>query len=136
MLKLKVVTPTDIVLEELVENVSIPTTGGVITVLNRHIPLVSPIKHGEVVIRKEGTERGYVVHSGVVNVRPQENGTTEVVLLIEDAALVEGEDESVRVQALVRARELAHMKEEDVDFGTFESAIERELSQVKFTKRR
>ena len=44
MLKLKVVTPDKVVVDEVIDSVSIPTTSGVITVLNKHIPLVSTIK--------------------------------------------------------------------------------------------
>jgi F0F1-type ATP synthase epsilon subunit len=44
MIKLKVVTPDKVIVDEVVDNVSIPTTTGVITVLNKHVPLVSTIR--------------------------------------------------------------------------------------------
>ncbi|GEM_PF-1954378 len=132
MLKLKVVTPTHILRDELVDNVSVPTTAGMITVLNKHVPIVSTIRHGEMTIRKEGTGVGYAVHSGVVNVRPHKDGLTEVVILLDEVEELDPHDEEVRRKALARAKEVATEKADDVDFGEFESLIERELLKVKF----
>jgi len=82
MLKLKVITPDKVIMDEIVDNVSIPTTTGMITVLDRHIPIVSTIKLGEMTVRKEGDEVSYAVYKGLVNVRHQDKGTTEVVILL------------------------------------------------------
>ena len=58
MLKLKVVTPDKVIVDEIVDNLSIPTTSGMITVLNKHIALVSTIKAGEMTVRKGGAGVG------------------------------------------------------------------------------
>ena len=138
MLHLKVITPHKILIDDIVENVSLPTTTGMITILNKHIPLVSTIRHGEMTIRKEGTGVGYAVHSGVVNVRPHEDSEkemTEVVVLLKEIEALDSMDSEIRKKALTRAEEAEQEQNDDFDFSTFESLVERELSKVKFRKR-
>lgn len=135
MLKLKVITPSTVIHDDLVDEVTIPTSMGVITVLNKHIPLIASIKHGALTMRTKESELSYAVSSGVVNVYPHIDEISTVVILLEDVNKLDGEDEEIKERALMRARELAHEKLDEFSFGTFESQIERELSKVKFTKR-
>lgn len=131
MLKLKVVTPDKILIDEIVDNVSIPTSTGVITVLNKHVPIISTIRAGEMTVRKGGVGIGYAVFKGLVNVRPHKNNLTEVVLLLERGERAEEIDRIRAEQALARAEELKNEKVEDLEFGKFESVIEKELNRVK-----
>ncbi|MFA5934252.1 MAG: F0F1 ATP synthase subunit epsilon, partial [Candidatus Paceibacterota bacterium] len=48
-LKLKIVTPERLIMEEMVDQVSLPTTLGEITVLPNHIPLITGLTSGDVV---------------------------------------------------------------------------------------
>lgn len=131
MLKLKVVTPDKVIVDEVVDNLSIPTTSGVITVLNKHIPLVSTIKSGEMIVRKGGTGISYAVYKGLVNVRPHRQGLTEVVVLLESGESVEELDHARAEEALARAKAMKNEKEDDTDFALFEGIIEKELNRVK-----
>ncbi|MBP6948487.1 MAG: ATP synthase F1 subunit epsilon [Candidatus Pacebacteria bacterium] len=131
MLKLKVVTPDKVLVDEIVDNVSIPTTTGMVTVLNKHIPLVSTIKAGEMTIRKGGSDIGYAVYKGLVNVRLHTKGLTEVVVLLEKGESVEELDHDRAQEALARAKAMAEEKEDDVDFGIFEGLVEKEVNRVR-----
>lgn len=131
MLKLKVVTPDKVIVDEIVDNLNIPTTSGMITVLNKHIALVSTIKAGEMTIRKGGAGIGYSVYKGVVNVRPHRKGLTEVVVLLERGESVDELDHDRAEEALARARAMKEEQEEDVDFGMFEGLIEKEVNRVR-----
>ena len=131
MLKLKVVTPDKVIVDEVVDNLSIPTTSGVITVLNKHIPLVSTIKSGEMIVRKGGTGISYAVYKGLVNVRPHRQGLTEVVVLLESGESIEELDHARAEEALARAKAMKNEKEDDEDFALFEGLIEKELNRVK-----
>lgn len=131
MLKLKVVTPDKVIVDEIVDNLSIPTTSGMITVLNKHIALVSTIKAGEMTVRKGGAGVGYSVYKGVVNVRPHRKGLTEVVVLLERGESVEDLDHSRAEEALARAKALKEEKEDDVDFGAYEALVEKEMNRVR-----
>lgn len=131
MLKLRVVTPDKVLVDEIVDNVSIPTSTGMITVLDKHIPIVSTIKAGEMTVRKGGTGIGYSVYKGLVNVRPHAKGLTEVVVLLERGESVEDLDHQRAEEALARAKALSEEKENDDDFELFEGLIEKELNRVK-----
>lgn len=135
MLKLKVVTPDKVLVDEVIDSVSIPTTTGMITVLNKHVPLVSTIKSGEMVVRKAGAGIGYAVWKGLVNVRPHMRGLTEVVVLLERSEPVEELDHARAEEALARAKALAEEKEDDLDFSLFESLVEKELNRVKIARK-
>jgi F-type H+-transporting ATPase subunit epsilon len=135
MLKIKVVTPDKVLVDEVIDSVSIPTTSGVITVLNKHVPLVSTIKAGEMTVRKAGSGIGYAVWNGLVNVRPHRKGLTEVVVLLERSEHIEDLDHARAEEALARARAMAEEKDDDVDFGMFEALIEKELNRVKIARK-
>lgn len=135
MLKIKVVTPDKILLDEVIDSVSIPTTSGVITVLSKHIPLVSTIKAGEMVVRKAGAGIGYAVFNGLVNVRPHRKGLTEVVVLLERSEHVDELDHARAEEALARAKAMAEEKDDDMDFSLFEGLIEKELNRVKVARK-
>ncbi|MFA6608348.1 MAG: ATP synthase F1 subunit epsilon [Candidatus Paceibacterota bacterium] len=131
MLKLKVVTPDKVIVDEIIDSVSIPTTSGVITVLNKHIPLVSTIKAGEMTVNKGNSGVGYAVFKGLVNVRPHRKGLTEVVILLERGERVDELDHAKAVEALARAKAMAEEADEEEDFAVFEGLIEKELNRVK-----
>ncbi len=131
MLKIKVVTPDKVLVDEIIDAVSIPTTSGVITVLNKHVPLVSTIKSGEMIVRKAGNGVSYAVFKGLVNVRPHRKGITEVVVLLERSEHVDELDHARAEEALARAKAMKDEKDDDVDFSMFEGLIEKELNRVK-----
>jgi F-type H+-transporting ATPase subunit epsilon len=135
MLKLKVITPDKIITDEVVDSVSLPTTSGVITVLNKHIPLVSTIKAGEMTIRKSGAGIGYSVYKGLVNVRPHVKGITEVVVLLERGEMIEELDHKRAEEALKRAEELRDENTNDEDFVYLEGMVEKEMNRVKIAKK-
>lgn len=135
MLKIKVVTPDKILIDEVIDSVSVPTTTGVITVLNKHVPLVSTIKAGEMIVRKAGTGVSYAVYNGLVNIRPHRKGLTEVVVLLERSEHIDELDHARAEEALARAKAMAEEKEDDMDFGLFEGLIEKELNRVKIARK-
>ncbi|MEN9880989.1 MAG: hypothetical protein RLZZ308_172 [Candidatus Parcubacteria bacterium] len=135
MLKLKVVTPDTVILDEVVDSVGLPTIGGMITVLNKHVPIVATIKAGEMIVKKAGAGIGYAVYKGLVNVRPHRKGVTEVVVMLEHSEEVSSIDAKHAEEALVRAQKLREEKEDDVDFGEFEALIEKELNRVRIARK-
>ena len=135
MLKLKVITPDKIITDEVVDSISLPTTSGVITVLSKHIPLVSTIKAGEMTIRKGGAGIGYSVYKGLVNVRPHYKGITEVVVLLERGEMIEDLDHTRAEEALKRAEELRSESSSDQDFVYLEGMVEKEMNRVRIAKK-
>jgi F-type H+-transporting ATPase subunit epsilon len=132
-LKLKIVTPERLVLEEMVDQVSLPTTEGEITVLPDHLPLVVGLKSGDVVARNSGEDVPMAVAGGFLEVKKNTEGVTEVAVLADFAEHVsELTDEKISL-AKKRAEELKKQidNKEVVDFEHFEAELERSLTRVR-----
>lgn len=132
-IKLKIVTPERLILEELVDQVSLPTTEGEITVLPNHIPLIIGLASGDVVAFTGGEHVPMAVVGGFIEVKTGENGMTEVAVLADFAEHVhELSDEKIE-QAIKKSEELRKQMEnkDHVDFEHFESELERSLTRVK-----
>lgn len=132
-LKLKIVTPERLILEEMVDQVSLPTTLGEITVLPDHIPLITALTSGDVVAYNLGEPVPMAVVGGFLEVKKNEEGMTEVAVLADFAEHVSELTEDKIEAAKARAEELKQMKEgkEVVDFEHFEAELERSLTRVK-----
>ncbi len=132
-LKLKIVTPERLILEEMVDQVSIPTTEGEITVLPGHISLITGVKAGDVVGVVNGEHVPLAVVGGFVEVKQTKEGTTEVAVLADFAEHVSELSDDKINQAKVRSEELKKQMEnkQHVDFEHFEAELERSLTRVK-----
>ena len=131
-LKLKIVTPERLVLEELVDQVSVPTTQGEITILPDHIPLVAGLASGDIVAFVQGEHVPMAVVGGFVEVKKVDN-ITEVAILADFAEHVSELTEEKIENAKQKAEELKKQLEnkEHVDFEHFEAELERSLTRVK-----
>jgi F-type H+-transporting ATPase subunit epsilon len=132
-LKLKIVTPEKLVLEEMVDQVSLPTTLGEITVLPEHIPLISGLASGDIVAVVAGEHVPMAVAGGFLEVKQNEKGITEVAVLADFAEHIsEMTDEKIE-KAKARAEELKTLMQnkEHVDFEHLEAELERSLTRVK-----
>ena len=132
-LKLKIITPERLVLEEMVNQVSLPTTEGEITVLPDHIPLISGLASGDVVAVLRGEQIPMAVVGGFVEVKNGGKGVTEVAVLADFAEHVSKISDEAIAEAKARAEELKKLIEnkKHVDFEHFEAELERSLTRVK-----
>ncbi|MCX6751808.1 MAG: ATP synthase F1 subunit epsilon [Candidatus Nomurabacteria bacterium] len=132
-LKLKIITPERLILEEMVDQVSLPTTLGEITVLPDHIPLITGLTSGDVVALVNGEHVPMAVVGGFLEVKQDENGITNVAVLADFAEhMSELSDEAIE-KAKARAEELRKQMEnkEVVDYEHFAAELERSLTRVK-----
>jgi F-type H+-transporting ATPase subunit epsilon len=132
-LKLKIVTPERLIFAEMVDQVSLPTTLGEITVLPEHIPLITELASGDVVAFVNGEHIPVAIVGGFLEVKKSEEGITEVAVLADFAEHVrELSDEKIE-KAKARAKELKVLMEnkEHIDFEHFEAELERSLTRVK-----
>jgi F-type H+-transporting ATPase subunit epsilon len=129
---LKIITPEKLILDEMVDAVSIPTTEGEITVLPEHIPLIATIASGDIVAIVNSEHMPVAVVGGFVEVKKIES-KTEVAILADFAEHVANLSDEMIVKAKARAEELKKQAEnkEIVDFEHFESELERSLTQVR-----
>lgn len=133
LLQLKIVTPEKLILEELVEYVSLPTKEGEITILPNHIPLIAPLASGDIVAFVGGEHLPVAVVGGFVEVKNNEMGQTEVAVLADFAEHVASISDEVIEKAKAKSEELRKLalNNEVVDFEHFESELERSLTRVK-----
>ena len=134
-LKLKIVTPERLVLEELVDQVSLPTTEGEITILPGHIPLIAGLKSGDVVAFTSSEHVPVAVVGGFIEIKQNEQEQTEVAVLADFAEHVAEISDIAIEKAKARSLELKKQMEnkEHVDFEHLEAELERSLTRVKIS---
>lgn len=130
-IQLKIVTPEKLILEELVDEVTIPTTEGEITILPQHISLISRLSSGDIVAKNGNEEIPIAVVGGLLEVK--EEDITIVTILADFAEHVSNIGEEEIEKAKIKAEELRKQKEnnEIVDFEHFASELERNLTYIK-----
>ncbi len=132
-LLLKIVTPEKLILEEKVDQVTLPTTNGEITVLPNHIPIIIGLASGDVVALVNGEYIPMAVSGGFLEVKNGIGGMTEVAVLADFAEHVSNITDETINKAKARAEELKKQmgNKEHVDFEHLESELERSLTRVK-----
>lgn len=130
-LKLKIVTPERILFESKVSQVSVSTIMGEITILPNHIPLVSQLVPGEIVVRNGKEEEELMaVSGGFVEVLPD-----QVVILADTAERAEEIDEARAEEARQKAEEVLKTKLDSEGFATFTAQLEKELARLRVARK-
>ena len=132
-INLQIITPEKIAYEGEVEQVTLPTKDGEITVLANHIPLISTMKHGELTIKNGNEEIQMAVCNGFVEVK--KNRITIMTDIAERSEDIDG----LRAQkAKERAEESLKEKDRmsDIAFADVTAAMERSLARIKVARRK
>jgi F-type H+-transporting ATPase subunit epsilon len=128
----KIATPERVVFRsEEVEQITLPTKLGEITVLPNHVPLIGVLKPGEIVIREKGQDTSLSVSGGFIEV------LSDKVVVLADTAERAEELDIERAEAARRRAEEA-MKEKRFDakeFATLSAQIEKELARLRVAKK-
>ena len=131
-IKFKIVTPERVVYEDDIDSLSLPTSQGEITVLPHHIPLVSNLVAGELVVRKGGETHPMAISGGFVEVRKG----NEITVLADTAERVQELDERRAEEARRRAEKLlTERRADDVDYAALASKIKKELTRLKVARK-
>lgn len=113
-LTLEIVTPENRVYSDTVDTVVIPTVEGEIGVLPGHIPLLTQVDHGELLVTKGNSTQRLAVSGGFAQISGD-----KVSVLAEHACSEEGIDENSVEEAMKRAeKEMEEAK--DIDPHQFE----------------
>jgi F-type H+-transporting ATPase subunit epsilon len=131
-LKVQLVTPERLVLEEEVESLSCPTTQGQITILPGHIPLVSTLISGELVAKNNGEGHNIHVAGGFVEVRPH----NEVVILADAAEHFYEIDEQRAEHAKKQAQQLmAQSQVSSEEYALAAAWLERSATRLNIARK-
>lgn len=125
-LHFKIVTPDGVVYEDHIDQATIPTKAGEITVLANHAPVVSVLKAGPIVVKKGEQFVHLAVSHGFLEVRPG----SELVIISNTAERAEEIDID---RARTRAEKLLSEKDKEdaTDFARLQAVIDRDLARVK-----
>jgi F-type H+-transporting ATPase subunit epsilon len=130
-IKFEIVTPERTVLKNTVDQITLPTKSGEITILPNHVPLVSMLSPGEIIIKKEGEDISMAVSGGFVEVM-----VNKVVILADTAERAEEIDPERAEEAKRRAENLKNQKTSDNrEFAALSSRIEKELARIKVARK-
>lgn len=130
-LQLIITTPERVVYQETVESVTLPTVEGEITILPNHVPVVSVLKAGELVIRKGSDVRPYAIGGGFIEVDGK-----KLTVLADTAEHLEEIDEQKAEEARQRAEQLKLEKHEDAEeYARIAGKLERDLNRLRVVRK-
>lgn len=129
-LRLEIVTPEATVYSENVDMVTLPAAEGQIGILPRHVPLMTQMVPGEMIVRENGSDRFLAVGEGLVEI------TGDRVAILTDMAIAaenidEAKAEEARQQAAARLRQ--KLSAEQV--ASVNAALARSLAQLGVKRR-
>ena len=133
LLDFELTTPERTVVREKIRQVSIPTTEGEITVLPDHVPLIAPIRAGELlVVHEDGKETSLAVSGGFVTVHPG----NRLAILADSAERADELDLKAIEEARARAEELLKEKFDDEErLAEAQTGLARELARFHVARK-
>jgi len=130
-LRLDIVTPASTVSVEGVEMVTLPAVGGQIGVCPRHVPLLTRIAPGEIIVRRNERDEFFAVGEGLVEITGDSVAiVTDMVVAARD--IDEARAEDARQRAAARLRE----KISDEEVATVNASLARSLAQLRVKRHR
>ena len=123
-MNIEIVTPEDRVYEDTIDSVVMPTTSGEIDILPGHIPIVTEVQAGELIISKSGTRQSLAISKGFAQCVGD-----KISILAEDAIHIDEIDESAVEEAQKRAENaLATMEKM---FGEEVAMLETQIAYAR-----
>src|SRR3972149_6247033 len=121
MLRLEIVTPEEKVYSEEVDQVTLPTSTGQITILPQHLPVITQVIPGEITVKKAGKVSHLVTGEGFAEITH-----TSVSVMTDLAQESEKIDEKAAEEARKRAEEALKQKHtmSEEEFAMTAAALE------------
>ena len=130
-IKLDVVTAERVVFSDEVDVIVAPGIEGQLGILSHHTPLMTMLKPGELLVRKDEQEFSLVITGGFLEVRP-----SRVIVLADAAERVEEIDVARAEEARRRAQERLKERIPEVDAIRAQAALLRALARIEVVQRR
>jgi F-type H+-transporting ATPase subunit epsilon len=129
-LKLEIVTPDAKTYSEDVEMVTLPAAEGEMGIYPQHVPVMTQIVSGEIIVRKDGRDYFLAVGEGFVQI------TGERVAIMTDMAIrAENIDEAKAEEARRRAEARLAEVHDDEEIAIVTAALDHSLAQLKVKRR-
>jgi F-type H+-transporting ATPase subunit epsilon len=131
-IQLTIATPLDTVYTDKVNQVTVTTIDGEITILPGHVPLIAPLEVGHVMIKKDGKETFFAIDGGLVEVRHDHS----VVVLSDRSEHASDLDIQASEEAVAKAKAyMENPEDESVDYAQLQKMMAREQNRIKIAQR-
>ena len=130
-LKLEIVTPEGTAYSEDVEMVTLPGVAGQMGILPQHVPLISQMVPGEMIVRKDGRDLFDATGDGLV-----EDTANRDAILTDLAVPADRIDEAKSEEARRRAEARLHEKLSAEEVAAVNASLTRSLAQLRVKRRR
>jgi F-type H+-transporting ATPase subunit epsilon len=128
---LEIVTPAGTVYSDDVELVTLPAVAGQMGVYPLHVPLITQMVPGEMIVRKDGRDQFIATGEGVIEV------TADRVAILTDLAVpADRIDEAKAEEARARAEARLQERLSDEEIAAVNASLARALVQLRVTRRR
>lgn len=131
-LHLVITTPLRTVYDKEIDQLTVTTSNGELTILPDHIPLVTTLEVGHAMVKNDGHEVYHAIDGGILEVRHD----NELVILSdrsEDASEIDIERAE---EALVRAQKLMEERDkDDIDYASIEKSLAKEMNRIRIAKK-
>ncbi len=124
--KLEIITPEAKTYSEEVDMVTLPGSEGEMGIYPQHVPLMTRIVPGEVLVRKGGEELLLAVGDGFVEITG-----TRVAILTDMAIMADDVNEAQAEEARQRAEARMREKLNDEEVAVVRASLARSLAQLK-----
>ncbi len=130
-LRLEIVTPEAKTFSEEVDMITLPAVDGEMGIYPNHVPLMTQVVAGEVIVRKGAEEQFLAIGDGFVKI------TGDHVAILTDMAIrAENIDEGKAEEARKRAEARLSEKLDDEQVAAASAALAQSLAQLKVKRRR
>ena len=131
ILRLEIITAERQVFADDVNVVVVPGIEGELGILPHHAPLMTMLKPGELLIRKDSEETYMSVSGGFLEIRPD-----KIIILADACERADEIDIERAEEAKRRAEERLKTHPPDVDMAQVQAALLRSLARLKVAERR
>ena len=130
-LKLEIVTPEALTYSENVDMVTLPGQEGEMGIYPNHIPLMTQVMAGEVIVRQGTQEHLLAIGDGFVEITGD-----KVAIMTDMAVKADDIDEAKAEEARKRAEARLAEKLDDEEAALVNAALAHSLAQLKVKRRR
>lgn len=128
-IKFQIITPERVVFADEIDQVSVMTKDGEITILPNHLPIISVLQLGELRCKKDDKEYSMAVTGGFVEVKPDSS-----VIILADVA-EKAEEINIEEAELARKKALETMKEQrtmdSLEYASLQATLNKSLMRLK-----
>lgn len=129
-IRLDIVTPHGLVLSEDVDEIAATGSEGEFGVLPGHVPFITTLKIGMLIVKKDNKTDFVFVNSGYAEV------TSGKVIILADSAERAGDIDVERAKAAMKRAEERLQQADRVDFGRATAAIERATIRIQIAEKK